>query len=93
MIHIEMTPATSDMRAYLDTPNGYADRVPYRAKLTVMHLSDTLVYLQGAVGVIDRETWRAAFDLLRARGVTQVMIERRKGMRTIELNKQPESQP
>lgn len=92
MIHIEMTPATSDMRAYLDKPNGYADREPYRAKLTVMHLSDTLVYLQGAVGVVDRETWRAAFDVLRARGVTHVMIERRKGMRTIELNNNFEGQ-
>ncbi|MDQ2822740.1 MAG: hypothetical protein M3Y65_20575 [Pseudomonadota bacterium] len=85
MIHLEMTPATSDIRAYLDQPNGYADRAPYRAKLTVMHLSDTLVYLQGAVGVVDRETWRAAFDLLRARGVTNVMVERRGRMRTIEI--------
>lgn len=85
MIHLEITPATSDVRAYLDKPNGYADREPYRAKLTVMHLSDTLVYVQGAMGVVDRETWRAFFDLMRARGVTKVQLERRGEMKFIDL--------
>lgn len=85
MIHFEITPVTSDIRAYLDKPNGYADREPYCAKLTVLHLSDTLVYLQGAMGVVDRETWRAFFDLMRARGVTRVQIERRGQMRFIDL--------
>jgi hypothetical protein len=85
MIHLEMTPATSDIRAYLDQPDGYAARAPYRAKLTVMHLSDTLVYLQGAVGKVDRETWTKAFELLRAHGVKRVQIERRGRMRFIDL--------
>lgn len=85
MIHLEITALTSDIRAYLDKPNGYADREPYRAKLTVLHLSDTLVYLQGAMGTVDRDTWRAFFDLMRARGVTKVQLERRGQMKFIDL--------
>lgn len=84
MIHLHMTPAVSSIRAY-DQPNGYENRVPYLAILTVMHLTDTAVYLQGAVGKVDRETWDKAFDLLRAQGVTSVMFERRGQMRTISL--------
>lgn len=86
MIYLVMTPATSDIRAYLDEPNGYAERKPYRAKLTVMHMSDTTVYLQGAVGAVDRETWTRAFAMLRASGVTTVIMERRGKMRTLDLN-------
>jgi hypothetical protein len=85
MIHLTMTPLTSDIRAYLDKPNGYADREPYRAKLTVLHLSDTLVYLQGAMGVVDRATWHAFFDLMRSRGVTKVQLERHGRMKFIDL--------
>lgn len=84
MIHLVMTPATSNIRAY-DQPNGYEDRVPYLAILTVMHLTDKVVYLQGTVGKVDRETWDKAFELLRERGVTTVMLERRGRMRTIVL--------
>lgn len=85
MIHLEMTPATSNIRAY-DQPNGYENRLPYLAILTVMHLTDTTVYLQGAVGKVDRETWNKAFALLRARGITTVMLERRGRVRTIDLS-------
>lgn len=79
-----MTPATSNIRAY-DQPDGYENRVPYLAILTVMHLTDKVVYLQGASGKVDRETWTKAFELLRDRGVTTVMLERRGRVRTIEL--------
>lgn len=84
MIHLEMTPATSNIRAYHE-PGGYENRLPYHAILTVTHLTATHVYLHGAVGKVERETWNKAMSLLRERGITKVQIERRGQMRTIEL--------
>lgn len=84
MIHLHMTPAVSNIRAY-DEPNGYENRIPYKAILTVMHLTETTVYLMGAIGTISRETRAKAFDLLRERGVTTVMVERHGQMKTISI--------
>jgi hypothetical protein len=84
MIYLEITPAVSNIRAY-DQPDGYDNRLPYLAIVTVMHLTDTVVYLQGAVGTVDRETWSKTLALLRERGVTTVMLERHGAMKTIEL--------
>jgi hypothetical protein len=84
MIHLTMTPATSNIRAY-DQPGGYENRRPYLAIVTVTHLTDKIVYLHGAVGTVCRETWTKTLDLLRERGVTTVMLERHGRMKTIEL--------
>lgn len=84
MIHLEITPATSNIRAY-NAPDGYEKRRPYLAIVTVCHLTDTIVYLCGAIGTVDRETWEKTLDLLRGQGVTTVMLERHGRMRTIEL--------
>ena len=84
MIHLTMTPQTSAIRAY-DQPGGYENRRPYLAIVTVTHLTDKIAYLHGAVGVVDRQTWAQALDLLRGRGVTTVMLERHGRMKTIEL--------
>jgi len=84
MIHLTMTPATSNIRAY-DQPGGYENRRPYLAIVTVTHLTDKIVYLQGAVGTVCRETWTKTLDPLRERGVTTVMLERHGRMKTIEL--------
>jgi hypothetical protein len=84
MIHLEMTPATSNIRAY-NEPGGYDSRLPYLAIVTVSHLTDTIVYLHGAVGTVDRETWAKTLDLLRESGVTTVMLERHGRMKTIAL--------
>jgi hypothetical protein len=54
--------------------------------MTVSHLSDTVVYLHGAVGKIDRATHRAALAMLRERGVTMVQYERRGQMKLLELS-------
>ena len=85
MIHLTMTPTTSNIRAY-DQPGGYENRRPYLAIVTVTHLTDKIVYLHGAVGSVCRETWTKTLDLLRERGVTTVMLERHGRMRTIELS-------
>ena len=85
MIHLTMTPATSNIRAY-DQPGGYDKRLPYLAIVTVTHLTDKIVYLQGAVGTVCRETWTKTLELLRERGVTTVMLERHGRMKTIELS-------
>ena len=84
MIHLAMTPQTSAIRAY-DQPGGYENRRPYLAIVTVTHLTDKTVYLHGAIGTVDRETWEKTLDLLRERGVTTVMLERHGRMKTIEL--------
>lgn len=84
MIHLTMTPQTSAIRAY-DQPGGYENRLPYLAIVTVTHLTDKVVYLHGAVGKVDRETWEKTLDLLRAQGVTTVMLERHKKIKTITL--------
>jgi hypothetical protein len=84
MVHLEMTPATSNIRAY-NQPGGYDKRLPYTAIVTVCHLTDTIVYLRGAIGTVDRETWEKMLDLLRGQGVKTVMMERHGLMRTINL--------
>lgn len=84
MIHLAMTPQTSVIRAY-DQPGGYERRLPYRAVVTVTHMNDTTVYLQAAVGKVDRETWEKVLDLLRSQGVTTLIMERHGEMKTITL--------
>jgi hypothetical protein len=84
MTYLTITPEVSSIRAY-DQPGGYEHRLPYLAIVTVTHLTDKTVYLHGAVGAVDRETWEGTLDLLRERGVETVMLERHGRMRTIEL--------
>ena len=85
MIHLTMTPDVSSVRAY-DQPDGYEKRLPYLAIVQIKHLDDKTVYLGGAVGTIDRGMWEALLDLLRARGVTEVMLHRHGKMKTIQLS-------
>lgn len=84
MIHLDMKPQTSVIRAYSE-PGGYEKRAPYLAAVTVTHLNDTTAYLQAAAGVVDRETWAATLALLRANGFAKLMMERHGEMRTIDL--------
>ncbi|HEX5126511.1 MAG TPA: hypothetical protein VFW00_07200 [Rhodocyclaceae bacterium] len=79
-----MTTEVSVLRAY-DQPNGYEQRLPYLAILTITHLSDTAVYLHKAVGKIDRETWNRAMEMLAAKGVRTVQYERHGRMKTINI--------
>jgi len=84
MIHLTMTTEASSIRAY-DQPDGYEKRLPYLAIVQVKHLTDKIVYLCGAIGVVDRETWKKLLALLGAQGITTVMLERHGQMKTIEL--------
>lgn len=84
MTHLHIAPSVLTIRVY-DAPGGYEARRPYVGIMTVSHLSDTVVYLHGAVGKIDRATHRAALAMLRERGVTTVQYERRGQMKTLEL--------
>lgn len=84
MIYLTMTPEVSSVRAY-DVPNGYENRLPYLAIVTVSHLTDTMVYLHGAVGDVDRETWAKLLQMLREKGVLTVMLERHGKMKTLTL--------
>lgn len=64
MIYLTMTPEVSSVCAY-DQPDGYENRLPYLAIVTVSHLTDTIVYLHDAVGKVDRETWQKTLGMLR----------------------------
>ena len=84
MIHLDMKPQTSVIRAY-DQPGGYEARAPYLAAVTVTHLNDTTAYLQAAAGKVDRETWEATLDLLHAQGFSKLIMERHGEMKTTDL--------
>jgi hypothetical protein len=84
MIHLTMTSEVSSIRAY-DQSAGYENRRPYLAIVTVTHLTDKVVYLHSGVGKVDRETWAKVLDLLRAQGITTLMMERHGQMKTIAL--------
>jgi hypothetical protein len=84
MTHLHMEPEVSTIRAY-SAPGGYEERRPYDGIISVSHLTNWFAYVHGAVGKIDRATYTAALKMLRDRGVTTVMYERRGRMKTIEL--------
>ena len=87
MTHLHMTTAVSNIRVY-DAPGGYEARRAYLGIITVSHLTDTTVYVHGAVGQIDRVTYECALNMLSDLGVTKLMYERRGQMKTIKLNKE-----
>ena len=84
MTHLHIATSGSTIRLY-DEPGGYEARRAYKGILQVTYLSDSFAYLHGAVGEIDRAAHAAAMKMLRDRGVTKVMYERRGRMKTIEL--------
>ena len=84
MTHLHIEPEVSTIRAYA-APGGYEERRPYDGIISVSHLTNWFAYVHGAVGKIDRATYTAALNMLRDRGVTTVMYERRGRMKTIEL--------
>jgi hypothetical protein len=83
--HLVMSPHVEFIRVY-DEPGGYEKRLPYRGMLTVTWLNDKVVYLHGAVGKIDRAAHTQAVAMLRARGITTLMVERHGRMKTIDLS-------
>jgi len=84
MTHLHMAREVSTIRVYA-APGGYEARRPYDGIITVTHLTDSIVYVHGAVGQVDRATYALALNMLRDLGVTTVMYERRGRMKTIEL--------
>lgn len=82
-----MTTFISTMRVY-SAADGYANRIPYEAILTVAHLSDSHVYLCAAVGSINKRTWDAAMAQLSAQGVKTIQYERHGRMKTFSLQKE-----
>lgn len=83
MINLVLTPVMSQIRAYVDNPDGYANRDPYQAIITVQHIGDKAAYLSGAMGKIDRNMFDAAVKLLGDIGITEVTIERRGKIRSL----------
>jgi hypothetical protein len=74
-MHVHYSPVISAFRVY-EGQDGYATREPYIAIVYVQFLSDDTVYLSGAHGRINKESYDKAFDMLRARGVTKALYER-----------------
>jgi len=84
MTFLHMSRSVSQVRAY-DEPNGYAQRIPYRAIVTVTHLTDTLAYLHAAVGVLKPDDFAALLAMLKEQGITTVQFERHGRMKTRSL--------
>jgi hypothetical protein len=82
--HLVMSPHVEFIRVY-DQPDGYEKRLPYVGILGVTFLTNKIVYLHGAVGRVDRTAYAQATAMLRARGITTLMVERHGQMKTIEL--------
>lgn len=76
MITLVMSPSVSTIRVYMDRPDGYQNREPYQGIITVKHLGDEAVFLEGAIGKVDRETRDKVFQMLREIGVKEVQMER-----------------
>lgn len=85
MTHLHLAPQVSTFRVY-DAPGGYEERRQYVGIMTVTHLTDSIVYVHGAVGKITRATHAQAMSMLRERGVTTVMYERRGRMKTLTID-------
>jgi hypothetical protein len=83
-MHIEITPFTSVMRLY-DRPDGYKNRLPYRASLIVQWMNSTEVQLSVAMGEIGPQVWTLAMDALRECGIKKVTFERRGQARTYDI--------
>lgn len=82
--HLVMTPHVEFIRVY-NQPDGYEKRLPYICIMTVTRLTSKVAYLHGAHGKVNRTTRAQAMDLLRARGITTLMVERHGILKTIEL--------
>lgn len=89
MIYLDMRPEVSVARSY-NVPNGYDSRAKYLCVVTISHLSDKHVYLHGARGGMDKETWTVLLALLREKGVETVQLERRGHMKFIDLKQTTE---
>ncbi len=83
---LTMTPFVSQVRLY-DEPDGYARRVPYKAIVTITHLTDKTVYLSAAVGDLTLDVYPALLAMLKERGIESVMMERHGRMKTLNLLK------
>lgn len=85
MITLVMSPSLSTIRVYMDRPDGYKNREPYQGIITVKHLGDEAVFLEGAIGKVDRETREKVFQLLRESGIKEVQMERHGQMLKVAL--------
>ena len=84
MTYLHISTQVSTIRVY-SAPGGYEARRAYDGIITVTHLTSSTVYVHGAVGKIDRAAYECALNMLRERGITTVMYERRGRMKIIEL--------
>ena len=73
MLHAE--PIVWTLRLY-DEPDGYAQRLPYKAVATVSLMGDR-AWISGLHGHFGRTGWRAINDWLWSRGVRSAEMERR----------------
>lgn len=79
--HLHAEPIVWTLRLY-DEPDGYVQRLPYRAVATASIMGDRAL-LAGLHGRFDRAGWREIEAWLRAQGVTQAAMERRGRMVTL----------
>lgn len=73
--YLHAEPLVWTLRLY-DEPDGYVQRLPYRAVATASIMGDRAL-LAGLHGRFDRSGWRAIEEWLRSQGVTSAAMDRR----------------
>lgn len=84
---LEYTPVTAHIRMYKDENASYDSRAPYDGILTIQYLTKEIAYIFGAhaPGCFTAKTLQLVHDLLKAKGVKQLIYERDGKMITREL--------
>lgn len=84
MLYMSLSPHVSQVRFY-DQPDGYEKRIPYIGIMTITYLNEKTVYISGAVGNFTRTDYQGLMDMLKSKGVTTLLYERRGKFITREL--------
>lgn len=82
--YLHADPIVWTLRLY-DEPDGYEQRMPYRAVATVS-IMGAQAWIGGLHGRFDRAAWREVHRWLRARGVSSVAMERRGRLVTLSID-------
>lgn len=74
----------SQIRAY-SSAEGYENKEPFDLILTVHHLGDDKVFVEGMRGVMSKALLRALTEYARERGVREILFQRGKNDRVIKV--------
>ena len=68
----------TQVRVY-ESPEGYNNKVPYSAILTLQYIADDIVYIEGLRGEISIDFYKSLKNLLKSKNIKQAMYYRDTG--------------